>query len=531
MIHTSRPPIHTCPLPRGLLAMLLSATVALAACGDKQAPSAPGSDASAPAAAAHGGNVLRYAMSFKEKGSLAIESDAALRMKTAGANETLVNVTADGKVLPSLATEWKRTGATTWEFTLRSDVKFHDGSMLDAEAVVASLSYIMGAPTPPRALKGTGLAAKAIDAHTVQISTEKPDPVLPLRLGSPSSAILAKGAYASSPMNPIGFGSGPFKITKYEPGVSLTFVRFDEYWGGKATLDGVEVLTIMDHTARYNALKAGEVQIADSVLPGKILELKKDSAYRVEGIALPRSTTLYTNFGKPVLANLKIRQAIDLLIDRDAIVATVLEGTGTPAAGYFGDAVPWAPKAAARPADYLEQAKKLIAETGLKPQSLKLNLMTYTGRPELAEAANVIKANLEQAGFTITLDVVDYTTVLEPKALAKEHDLILMSRSYYFDMPDAAGYLTSDFSCKGSNNFNVFCDKAFDTLLQGTASAEKPEDRTAIFAKAAQYLIDHKVGLPIYHDASRRVFSSRVQDAVVDPLDQTLLTNKTSLSR
>ena len=62
-----------------LLAMLLSATVALAACGDKQAPSAPGSDASAPATAAHGGNVLRYAMSFKEKGSLAIESDAALR--------------------------------------------------------------------------------------------------------------------------------------------------------------------------------------------------------------------------------------------------------------------------------------------------------------------------------------------------------------------------------------------------------------------------------------------------------------------
>ena len=191
------------------------------------------------------------------------------------------------------------------------------------------------------------------------------------------------------------------------------------------------------------------MQIADSVLPGKILEFKKDSAYKVEGIALPRSTTLYTNFSKPVLANLKIRQAIDMLIDRQAIVATVLEGTGTPAAGYFGDAVPWAPKAAERPADYLEQAKKLIADSGIKPEGLKLNLMTYTGRPELAEAANVIKANLEQAGFTITLDVVEYTTVLEPKALAKEHDLILMSRSYYFDMPDAAGYLQSDFGCKG----------------------------------------------------------------------------------
>lgn len=528
MTHTSH---SSCPLPRGLLAMLLSATVALAACGDKSAPSAASSGASAAAATQSSDNVLRYAMSFKEKGSMAIESDAALRLKTAGANETLVNVTADGQVLPSLATEWKRTGATTWEFTLRPDVKFHDGSTLDAEAVVTSLGYIMGTATPPRALKGTGLTAKAIDAHTVQISTEQPDPVLPLRLGSPSSAILAKGAYASNPMTSIGFGSGPFKITKDEPGVSLTLVRFDEYWGGKAALNGVEVLTIMDHTARYNALKAGEVRIADSVLPGKILEFKKDSAYKVEGIALPRSTTLYTNFSKPVLANLKIRQAIDMLIDRQAIVATVLEGTGTPAAGYFGDAVPWAPKAAERPADYLEQAKKLIADSGIKPEGLKLNLMTYTGRPELAEAANVIKANLEQAGFTITLDVVEYTTVLEPKALAKEHDLILMSRSYYFDMPDAAGYLQSDFGCKGSNNFNVFCDKAFDALLQGTATAEKPQERTAIFAKAAQYLIDNKVGLPIYHDASRRVLSSRVQNTMLDPLDQTLLTNKTTLGK
>ena len=195
MTHTSH---SSCPLPRGLLAMLLSATVALAACGDKSAPSAASSGASAAAATQSSDNVLRYAMSFKEKGSMAIESDASLRLKTAGANETLVNVTADGQVLPSLATEWKRTGATTWEFTLRPDVKFHDGSTLDAEAVVTSLGYIMGTATPPRALKGTGLTAKAIDAHTVQISTEQPDPVLPLRLGSPSSAILAKGAYAST---------------------------------------------------------------------------------------------------------------------------------------------------------------------------------------------------------------------------------------------------------------------------------------------------------------------------------------------
>ena len=130
------------------------------------------------------------------------------------------------------------------EFDLRTDVKFHDGSMLDSEAVVASLSHIMKAATPPRALKGSGLTVEAVDADTVKLTTAKPDPVLPLRLADPSTAILSKGAYASDPMNPIGFGSGPYKITKYEAGVGITLERFDDYWGGKPQLAGDAALQI-----------------------------------------------------------------------------------------------------------------------------------------------------------------------------------------------------------------------------------------------------------------------------------------------
>lgn len=509
----------------------LSLAAALVACGQKSAPPpAASAPTSAPAAAAPaGGNILRIATSFKDKGTLAIEGDAAYNLMQAGATEALVRVTLDGKAEPALATQWRRTADNSWEFDLRTDVKFHDGSMLDSEAVVASLSHIMKAATPPRALKGTGLKAEAVDADTVKLTTDKPDPVLPLRLGGPSTAILAKGAFASDPMNPIGFSSGPYKISKHEAGVGLTLERFDGYWGGKPQLAGVEVRFIADAAARFNALKVGEVHVANSIAPNNVLEAKKDSALVVNTIELPRASTLYTNFTKPTLKNDKIRQAIDLLIDRDAIVASVLEGMGAPAAGYFGG-VSWAPKAAARPADFLDQAKKLITESGVKPEDLKLNLMTYPGRPELAATANVIKDNLEQGGFSITLDVVDYNTVFEPKVMAKEHDLVLLSRSFYTDMPDAASFLASDFGCEGSYNLNAFCEKDFDAIWQSAATAEKPEERTAIFVKAAQYLIDHKVGLPVYNDTSRRVFSARVKEAVHDPLDQHLVTHTTALN-
>lgn len=515
--------------------LALCAALSLAACGDKAAPSATtdaapaASTTAAPETQAAAKKILRMANAFKDKGTLTLATDASNFLKTAGAIETLVNVDMDGKAHPALATQWRRTGDNTWEFDLRPNVQFHDGSTLDAEAVANSINRILNVATPPRALKGSKMAVKAADADTVQFTTEKPDPVLPLRFGSPSTAILAKGAYAQDEMNPIGFGTGPYKVVGYDSGASVTFERFDDYWGGKPQLDGVEVRFVSDSAARYNALKAGEIQVADSISPSHILEVANDDALKAEGINLPRSSTLYVNVKKGILQNLKIRQAIDMLIDREAITATVLEGTGTPAAGYFGEAVAWAPKAAARPADYVEQAKKLIAESGVSADDLKLNLLTYTGRPELAGAGNVIKSNLEQAGFTIELDVVDYSTVFEPKVFDHKHDLVILSRGYYYDMPNALGFLTSDFGCDGSYNLNAFCDKAFDVLLQSAASIESAEERNAILKQAAQYLIDNKIGLPIYHDTSRRVVSSKVQNFELDPLGQRFVTHQTTL--
>ena len=107
--------------------------------------------------------------------------------------------------------------------------------------------------------------------------------------------------------------------------------------------------------------------------------------------------------------------------------------------------------------------------------------------------------------------MVDYNTVFEPKVMAKEHDLVLLSRSFYTDMPDASSFLASDFGCEGSYNLNAFCEKDFDAIWQSAATVEKPEERTAILVKAAQYLIDHKVGLLVYNDTSHHVFSAHTQ--------------------
>ena len=93
-------------------------------------------------------------------------------------------------------------------------------------------------------------------------------------------------------MNPIGFSSGPYKITKHEAGVGLTLERFDDYWGGKPQLAGVELRSITDPAARFNALKVGEVHVAESIAPNNVLEAQKDSALVADNIQLPRASTL-----------------------------------------------------------------------------------------------------------------------------------------------------------------------------------------------------------------------------------------------
>jgi len=127
-------------------------------------------------------SMLRIGLQFSPDSGLAIETDDASVLMKAGVTEGLVRSDSSGQPVPALAESWERIDDTTWEFVLRPDVVFHDGSAFNAAAVETAIGYIVGVASPPRSLSGLTLSTEIIDDLTVRIVSSEPDPILPLRL-------------------------------------------------------------------------------------------------------------------------------------------------------------------------------------------------------------------------------------------------------------------------------------------------------------------------------------------------------------
>jgi peptide/nickel transport system substrate-binding protein len=463
---------------------------------------------------------LRVALSFPPRAGLSVFSDDAFLLTRLGVTETLVKANASGEAEPLLATSWEQITTTAWRFTLRSGVVFQDGTQLDAAAVVNAINKSAGSSTPPRALRGTGLVATAIDANTVEVTTTRPDPLVPLRLSSPGSAILAQSAYKSAVPSAIGTATGIYAIEKYTPEQRIELTANPKHWKGSPSIQKVEARLIPDPAARVTALRAGELDLAEGVPASQLETVRKDGNLSVLLFDLPRTTSIYLNTSRPPFSSLDARKAIDLAVDRNALATALLEGAAVPAAGYFGPAVGWDPDVTPSKQN-LSEAKRLAAKAGLPK---KVRLWTYPARAELPELAIAIKDMLGKADIDVEITVAEYGT-LEPDVLGGRYDMFLLSRSYMVDLPDPAAFLTSDFTCSGSYNLNRYCDTRVDAELAALATQTSKSGRERGFAAAARNIELDVVGVPILHDRARIAHSRKLTGLVADPLEQRLLTS------
>jgi peptide/nickel transport system substrate-binding protein len=469
---------------------------------------------------------LRVALAFSPRAGLSVFSDDAFLLGRLGVTETLVKSTASGNAEPLLASRWDQLTPTQWRFAIRAGVKFQDGSPLDASAVANAINKSATAAAPPRALRGTGMTVAVVDPLTIEVTTTRPDPLVPLRLSSPGSAILSLAAYAGPIPTPIGTATGPFRIDRFVPEQRIILSANTTYWGKTPSIKTVEARIIADPAARVAALRAGEVELAEGVPAPQLEAIRNDRALQTIIYDLPRTTTLYLNTSKPPFNSLDARKAVDLAVDRQLLATLLLEGAAVPAAGYFGPAVGWDPDVVSTKPNASE-ARKLAEKVAL-PR--KLRLWTYPARAELPELAIALKAMLDKAGIDVEVTVAEYGT-LEPSVLDGRFDLFLLSRSYMVDVPDPAAFLASDFTCAGGYNLNRFCDARFDADLASLATQKTRSSREQIFAAAARQLDLDVIGVPILHDKARIAHNRRLSGLVPDPLEQRLLTPELRLAQ
>ncbi|WP_376766122.1 ABC transporter substrate-binding protein [Arthrobacter mobilis] len=458
----------------------------------------------------------------------ALESDAAYILSLSGCLETLTKYDhAQGKIVPSLATEWKQSSTRDWDFTLRDGVRFQDGTDLTAEAVVTSLQKVLDAEVPARAFNPTVVSGvQALDEHTVRITTPVESPLVPYRLASVNTGVLSQAAYEDGAVDPFGHCTGPFTPVSEKPKQSLTLDRNEDYWGGPVQLAGAEVRFITDGATRAAQVQTGEADVSLSVPVSSLSALDGHSDVKVLKADSPRTATLYMNNSRAPFDDVNFRKAIRSALDLDALASSVYEGAAIPASGPFASSEPWATQSTGAARQDVKAAKDLLAAAGYTP-GRPLEIIAIVERAEFADVATVIQENLKNVGVPVTIETKEYASV-EPDLLAGDYDMVLSQRNRLIDIADPIGFLTADYTCDGSYNLSHFCNKEYDQIIAKAAGTGDAQERYRLYAEAGKILEEQAVNIWLVNEQAIDAVRSDLQSYVQDPLSRYVLTADTS---
>ncbi|MBL0373349.1 ABC transporter substrate-binding protein [Rhizobium sp. KVB221] len=257
--------------------------------------------------------------------------DFMIALSYGGLRNNLIELDADGNAVPELAESWESSeDSKTWTFKLRTGVEFHNGKIMDANDVVASLNHHRGE-------KSTSLA-KSIFAQIADVKAEDSSTVrIELAAGNADLAVLLSDYHLGiMPANAdgtvdwqSGIGTGGYKLEKFEAGVSAKASRFANYWKpGRAHVDAVELVAINDVAARQNALVTGEVHVINRVDLKTVNLLKRKGGIRIDEIKGFQHATLPMLVDVKPFNDVNVRLALKYAIDREQWVEKILNGHG-----------------------------------------------------------------------------------------------------------------------------------------------------------------------------------------------------------
>ena len=257
-----------------------------------------------------------------------------LIMRDTSADET--------KFLPGLAKSWEQVDDLTWEFKLREDVKFHDGSTLDAEDVCYSMNRVINQESADYATTKSYLLAnfekfEAVDELTVRAYTYNTEPLIESLLSDPNVGISSKEYCESvgleqAALEPIT--TAPYKVVSFEPNQSVVLERFGDYWGEQAPFEKIEITCIPEIVSRITALQNGEVDFITNIPPDQESMLASNDNVTMLGEVLPMYHIYRLNMSHENTDDANLRAALDYSIDRQAIVDSIWLGKAEAATTY-----------------------------------------------------------------------------------------------------------------------------------------------------------------------------------------------------
>ncbi|MGH2598196.1 MAG: ABC transporter substrate-binding protein [Dehalococcoidia bacterium] len=322
-----------------------------------------------------------------------------------GVGETLTRTTPQMRIEPWLAQSLESIDPLTWRLTVRSDAVFHDGTPCDAVAVKASLERTLDkvAATTAFLPKTTALEP---NGNVLTIRTPTPTPLLPNYLAL-WYFVIQKTPAQGQPVH-----TGSYIPRDFVANESATLVANAAYRGGPPRTAGLKLRFIDDVNARVLALQAGDVDLAQQLLPSHVNSLKA-AAFKVESLPYSRQNVILLNTTRPPLDDVAVRRAVSLAIDRQLLIEGVMDGVGSPAHAIAPDSFGLPGIINTQRFD-LAEAKRILDDAGWRAGSdgirqkagraLAFTLGSYENRAELPPLSVAIKDQLRAAGMDATLE-------------------------------------------------------------------------------------------------------------------------------
>ena len=433
---------------------------------------------------------------------------------------------------PGLATSWEVSpDAKVYTFKLRPGVKFQDGTPCDAEAIKFNIERNWNPSHPFYSKTGAGANAlgykdldkvEVVDATTVRVTHKAPFAdflnVLAFgtySIGSPTQIQkVGNDEFGNQPI-----GTGPFKFVSRERGVKLVFEKNADYWGGAPALDGFIIRPLPEAVARLTALETGEVDWVNNVHPDSIEKVRGNANLVIELAQLPNTWGYIPNHRAEPTNNVKVRQALNWAVNREALCKDIMRGLAVPSTS------PFAPTGTAGHNLNIKgysydpaKAKALLGEAGFG-SGLKLKFQIpqgAVGSPFAVEMNQYLQQNFKDVGIDVTIETLEAQIMQTNLSNGMAPDVHAFSVGFSVDeMVNLQRHYRSDLVPPNGNTNPGWIENAdLDGLLKKALETPNEEERRKIYFDVQQRAVDMAAWTWVVHQKGARAWSKKVQGFV-----------------
>ena len=444
------------------------------------------------------------------------------------------------ELAPGLATSWSASSdALTWTFRLR-EAKFHDGTAVDADAVVFSLLRQKDESHPAHVgvfsywgdIFGSVKEVVAIDPRTVEIRLSEPFAPLLSTMTVFSTSVVSPTAWKSEGVDPATgkyrykfaekpVGSGPFRFVRWNRDETVVLEAFDEYWGGAPGIGKLIFKTVKENDKRLLDVENAQSQVMDGLAPQHVARVKGNK--ELEFVSQPGINISYLamNCGKKPWDDVRVRQAVAFAISKEKIQRAAYDGQGEIAVSPCPSALPGHLATPDRKQD-VEKAKALLAQAGF-PNGFETTLWcgdnprAYMPAPQ--QVATQIQQDLLRIGIRAKVTTVEWKQYLKDTRDGK-HDMCLLG--WMMDYPDADNFLhmlldKENARLGSANNVSFYRGEKVHELLVRARTNPVQAERVKLYEDAQRILFDEVPMIPLITMPEMRAVSRRVNGYLIYP--------------